>query len=54
METQNIAVAFIVLLALTYVGLILFKKLKSFTSKGSCGDGCGCSTGSRKSKPAKI
>ena len=53
MDIQNIAVAFIVLLALTYVGLILFKKLKSFTNKGSCDAGCGCSS-SRKSKPAKI
>lgn len=48
MDTQNTAVAFIVLLALTYVGLILFKKLKSFTNKGSCGSDCGCGSATRK------
>lgn len=54
MENQNVIVAFIVLLALTYVGLIVFKKLKSFTNKGSCDANCGCGSGSQKNKVAKI
>jgi FeoB-associated Cys-rich membrane protein len=42
MNIQAIIVTIIVLAALAYVGQILWRKTKSFSSKSSCGAGCGC------------
>ncbi len=42
MNLQAIIVAIIVLAALAYVGQMIRRKLKAFSSKSSCGVGCGC------------
>jgi len=44
MNTQAIIVAVIVLAALAYVGQIIWRKTKSFSSKSGCGSDCGCSS----------
>ncbi|MGI8469241.1 MAG: FeoB-associated Cys-rich membrane protein [Pyrinomonadaceae bacterium] len=53
MNVQNIIVAIIILSALVYVGSILLRKVKSFSSKSGCGADCGCD-GKQKSKIAKV
>jgi hypothetical protein len=42
MDIQNIIVGTIIILALFYVGLNVWRKVKSFSSKSSCGTDCGC------------
>jgi len=44
MDVQNITVGTIIFLALLYVGLNLWRKVKSFSGKSSCGTDCGCSS----------
>lgn len=44
MDVQNIVVAIIVIAALAYVGQIVWRKTKSFSSKSDCGADCGCSS----------
>lgn len=48
MNIQNIIVAIIVIAALTYVGQIIWRKTKSFSSKSGCGSDCGCSNNSKQ------
>lgn len=43
MSFQNLIVAIIVVAALAYVGQIIWRKTKSFSSKSNCGVDCGCS-----------
>ena len=42
MNIQAIIVTIIVLAALAYIGQILWRKTKSFSSKSGCDSGCGC------------
>ncbi len=42
MDIQTIIVAIIILIALLYVGKMLFAKVKSFSTKSNCGNDCGC------------
>ena len=48
MNIQSIIVVVIVAAALAYVGQIIWRKTKSFTSKSGCGADCGCSSGNKK------
>lgn len=48
MGIQNIITGFIVLLACLYVGKIVWQKVKSFSSKQSCGSDCGCGVKDKK------
>jgi len=50
MDTQTIIVSVIILAAVIYVGLMIWRKVKSFSPKGVCGSGCGCESGSKTSK----
>jgi len=51
MSVQNLIVGIIIILALFYIGRIVWRRIKSFFPKSSCGtDDCGCGT---KSKPQK-
>jgi len=42
MNTQNIIAAIIILAALAYVGMQVWRKVQSFSTKKSCGSDCGC------------
>ncbi len=42
MDIQNIIVGAIIFLALLYVGSNVWRKVKSFSGKSSCGTNCGC------------
>ena len=44
MNVQNLIVAIIVAAALAYVGQIIWRKTKSFSSKSACGADCGCAS----------
>lgn len=48
MDIQTIIVAIIIFIALTYVGKMIFDKLKSFSTKSDCGNNCGCGEKSMK------
>ncbi|MDQ3089020.1 MAG: FeoB-associated Cys-rich membrane protein [Acidobacteriota bacterium] len=48
MDIQNSIVGTIILLALLYVGSNIWRKVKSFSGKSSCGSNCGCGS---KSSP---
>lgn len=41
-ETQSIIVFLVIGAAAFYFGATYFRKAKSFSSKTSCGDDCGC------------
>ncbi|MDQ2745794.1 MAG: FeoB-associated Cys-rich membrane protein [Acidobacteriota bacterium] len=49
MNIQSLIVAVIVIAALAYVGQIIWRKARSFSSKSGCASDCGCS-GSAKRK----
>ncbi|MGI8786365.1 MAG: FeoB-associated Cys-rich membrane protein [Pyrinomonadaceae bacterium] len=53
MDVQIIIVAVIVLAACLYVGQMIWRKTKSFSSKSSCGSDCGCE-GKQKNKIANV
>jgi len=42
MDFQSIIVAVVILAALFYVGQMIWRKTKAFSSKSSCGADCGC------------
>ncbi|NJM53190.1 MAG: FeoB-associated Cys-rich membrane protein [Blastocatellia bacterium] len=44
MDFQTIIVAIIIIIALLYVGKIVFLKIKSFSAKSNCGNDCSCSS----------
>lgn len=51
MDFQNIIVAIIILAALFYVGQMLWRKAKSFSSKSStCAADCGCGDAKQNKK----
>lgn len=47
-DTQTIVAGLIIVGAFAYIGLIALKKVRAFSPKKSCGDNCGCSSGSKK------
>ncbi len=47
MNFQQIVVIAIILVAVFFAGSKLFAKRKSFSSKGDCGDDCGCNDGGK-------
>jgi len=53
MNFQNVIVAVIILAACFYIGRMIWRKTKSFSSKSSCGSDCGCGE-KQKSKTVKI
>jgi hypothetical protein len=50
MNVQAIIVSIIILAALLYVALLVWRKVKSFSTKGACGAGCGCDANSKSAK----
>jgi hypothetical protein len=51
MNIQTIIVGIIIFIALFYVGANIWRKVKSFSGKSSCGTGdCGCGTKSKSEK----
>ncbi|MCY7347699.1 MAG: FeoB-associated Cys-rich membrane protein [Pyrinomonadaceae bacterium] len=50
MNIQTFIVALIVFGACFYVGRIAWKKMKSFSTKSSCGIDCGCGTPTKVKK----
>jgi len=50
MDFQIIIVGTVVLFALVYIGWRVGRKIKSFSSKSSCGVDCGCGTPAEKRK----
>jgi hypothetical protein len=51
MDAQYLIVALIVLAAAAYVGLVVRRQTRSFSTKKDCGSNCGCSS---KAKEATI
>ncbi|MEP7036704.1 MAG: FeoB-associated Cys-rich membrane protein [Acidobacteriota bacterium] len=52
MNFQTIIVGIIILIALFYIGANVWRKVKSFSGKSSCGTGdCGCGTKSKSKNP---
>ena len=47
MNIQYIIVGTIIIFALFYIGVNIWRKVKSFSSKSSCGSDCGCGTKSQ-------
>jgi hypothetical protein len=51
MDAQILIVSAIILAAVIYGGLMIWKKVKSFSPKdASCGANCGCGSGSKTSE----
>ncbi|MBV9216584.1 MAG: FeoB-associated Cys-rich membrane protein [Acidobacteria bacterium] len=48
MSFQLIVVLAIILVAVFFAGSKLLSKRRSFSTKGDCGEDCGCSSGGKK------
>ena len=48
MDFQTVIVAIIIVFAIGFISLNLWRKVKSFSVKSDCGDNCGCDSGSTK------
>ncbi|MBA3631759.1 MAG: FeoB-associated Cys-rich membrane protein [Acidobacteria bacterium] len=52
MNWQVLIVGLIIFIAFLYIGASVWRKVKSFSSKSSCGTGdCGCGTKSQSKNP---
>jgi len=52
MNFQYILAALIIAGALSYAGVVFWKKTRSFSPKSGCGSDCGCGSESGKGKSA--
>jgi hypothetical protein len=47
MDVQTLIVGVIILAAVFYVGSLIWKKAKSFSSNSGCGTDCGCDSAAK-------